>query len=111
MVFSLFCCAHQHEVCCQVGGTCPSCGCRLKIGLICRKALQLLRHVLIENPDDARAACSQGLLTLVASLVNTADNDVRLVALLLASQLIIDAGAAQRFQKVGSCCSIVEYYI
>lgn len=64
--------------------------------------MQLLRYVLIENPDDARAACNQGLPELVADLANTADNDVRLVALLLASQLILDAGAAQKFEKV-SC--------
>ena len=67
---------------------------------VCRKALQLLRYVLIEHPDDARAACNQGLPELVAELANTADNDVRLVALLLASQLILDAGAAQKFEKV-----------
>ena len=68
--------------------------------VLCRKALQLLRHVLIENPEDAKTACSQGLPELVAGLVNTADNDVRLVALLLTSQLIIDAGAAKKFEKV-----------
>ncbi|KAK9825340.1 hypothetical protein WJX74_010944 [Apatococcus lobatus] len=66
---------------------------------LARKALQLLRYVLIENPDDARAACNQGLPELVAQLANTADNDVRLVALLLASQLILDAGAAQKFEQ------------
>lgn len=72
----------------------------MHLDFICRKALQLLRYVLIENPDDARAACNQGLPELVAELANTADNDVRLVALLLASQLILDAGAAQKFEKV-----------
>ncbi len=70
---------------------------------LCRKALQLLRHVLIENPEDGRTACNQGLPELVAKLANSADNDVRLVALLLASQLILDAGAAQKFEKASSC--------
>ena len=70
------------------------------MGCACRKALNLLRHVVHGYPAGAAAVCQQGALPRAAQLLSSADEDTWQAALALLQELSQDPSAFKLMQQV-----------
>ena len=68
---------------------------------MCRKALQLLRELVRQRPQDIREAIKDRLLNTLAIAVRSSHTDVREAALALMALLVQHPGVVTLAKQVG----------
>ena len=72
----------------------------------CRKALQLLRELMRQRPEDIREGVKEGLLRTLMAAVKSDQPDVREAALALLALLVQHPGLVTVAKQVSCICAL-----